>query len=74
MILARGEHDPKHVRTLAREKFKLVRDGDHRGRITQRIGEMGSRYDDDVGAVLPDAMHYTEAASTVLGSLHEILP
>lgn len=74
MILARAEHDPARVRELAAEKFKLVKTGDHRERITQKIADMGSIYDDAVQAVAPDAPSYRDASALVLGQLGGLLP
>lgn len=74
MILARGEHDAAHVRELAVEKLKLVKDGDHRERITRRIADMAGGYDDAVRAVAPDAPPYRTAADLVLAELGSLLP
>jgi predicted nucleotidyltransferase component of viral defense system len=74
MILARAEHDPARVRELAAEKFKLVKTGDHRDRIAQKIADMGATYDDAVHAVAPDAPSYREASALVLAQLGGLLP
>jgi hypothetical protein len=74
MILARAEHDPGRVRELAAEKFQLVKTGDHRDRIAQKIADMGAAYDDAVQAVAPDAPSYRDASTVVLAQLGGLLP
>jgi predicted nucleotidyltransferase component of viral defense system len=74
MVLRRDEHDPAHVKELAAEKFKLVRDGDHRERITRRVEEMGIEYQADVQAIAPDAPNYEAAASILARAINDLLP
>jgi predicted nucleotidyltransferase component of viral defense system len=74
MVLRRDEHDPAHVKELAAEKFKLVRDGDHRERITRRVEEMGTEYQADVQAIAPDAPNYEAAASILARAINDLLP
>ena len=74
MVLRRNEHDPAHIRELAAEKFKLVRDGDHRERVTRRVEQMGTEYQADVQAVAPDAPDYEAAASILARALNDLLP
>jgi predicted nucleotidyltransferase component of viral defense system len=74
MVLRREEHDPAHVRELAAEKFKLVKDGDHHERITRRVEQMRTEYQADVQAIAPDAPDYEVAASILARGLNDLLP
>jgi predicted nucleotidyltransferase component of viral defense system len=74
MILSRDEHDPAHVRELSAEKLKLVKGGDHRQRIADKIAEMATSYDDAVPALAPDAPSYRVAADIVLKRLSQLTP
>lgn len=73
-ILAGLPVDPGRVKALAGEKFKLVKQGDHRGRIESNIAEMASQYDGSVSAVAPDAPTYSEAMRLVTSRLRDLLP
>jgi hypothetical protein len=59
---------------LAAEKLKLVKNGNHRQRITDKITDLGASYDDTVAAVAPDAPAYRDAADIVLRRLSHLLP
>lgn len=72
MILARLEIDDATVRDLTKEKFRLVKQGDHIARITENIESMGSTYGGAVPAVAPDAPSYEEAKSIVLGRIGKL--
>lgn len=74
MVLARNEHDSEHIRELAREKFKLVKDGDYHARILGRIQDMRAEYKTVIKAVAPDAMEYDAAAALVAATLRGLLP
>jgi len=74
MVLRREEHDPAHVRELAAQKFKLVKDGDHNERITRRVEEMRTEYQADVQTIAPDAPDYEAAASILTKALNHLLP
>lgn len=74
MILRAGAVDASRVRGLAAKKFEIVRSGDHRSRIEERVVAMASVYNDAVGAVAPDAPDYDAARRCVLGALSSLLP
>lgn len=73
-ILTHSAIDIKRVRALAVEKFKLVKQGDHRARIEANIAAMAAQYDESVGAVAPDAPSYRSAAEIVSRCLRDVLP
>ena len=57
--------DRAHVREIAREKFKLVKQGDHRSRIEANIEALRAVYGETVPGLAPDAPSYSDARSWV---------
>jgi len=66
--------DRAHVREIAREKFKLVKQGEHRSRIEANIEALRAVYGETVPGLAPDAPSYSDARSLVSRALPDLLP
>ncbi|HTX07589.1 MAG TPA: nucleotidyl transferase AbiEii/AbiGii toxin family protein [Solirubrobacteraceae bacterium] len=74
MVLDVHEIDDAHVKTLAVEKFKLVKGGAVSERIIANIDAMAAQYDSAIAATAPDAPTYGDARRVVSSRLRTLLP
>jgi predicted nucleotidyltransferase component of viral defense system len=74
MVIERHDVHDARVKTLAAQKFKLVKDGNHAVRIKTNIATMAAQYDSTIPAVAPDAPPYKAASAAVLSKLAAWLP
>lgn len=74
MVLDVHDIDDERARTLAIEKFKLVKGGNVTERIVANIDAMATQYDSAIAATAPDAPPYSDARKLVSSRLKALLP
>jgi predicted nucleotidyltransferase component of viral defense system len=74
MVLSAHDVDEARARTLAVEKFKIVKSGNVSERIGANVDAMASEYDAAIRATAPDAPSYSDARKIVWPRLAKLLP
>jgi predicted nucleotidyltransferase component of viral defense system len=66
--------DRARVNELTKEKFKLVKQGDHRGRLQSKVDALKSEYEETLPGLDREAAPYEEAKTTLLRELASLVP